>query len=347
MIEWVRRTGPVTLAAYMARAIQTYYASRDPLGAAGDFTTAPEIGQVFGELLGLWCVAVWRDLGQPDPVALVELGPGRGTLMADATRAIARVAPAMTRALQIHLVETSPTLREAQAERVASATWHDSIASLPSLPTLLLANEFLDALPVHHLIRQHGGWHERLVVVADGALAWSMDPRPSPLTDAIDPALASAPEDAVVELCLAGAAVVRDIASHLVACRGAALFIDYGYATPGIGETVQAVKAHRTHPVLATPGDADLTAHVDFARMAAAGWGAGATVFGPVRQGPFLTSLGAEVRTQQLIAANPARARDLGDSLRRLIDPAGMGSLFRVLGLAGSGDLLLPGFGEP
>lgn len=339
---------PLSVARYMALCSEHYYATRDPFGRSGDFITAPEVSQTFGELLGLWCVALWQQAGRPADLALVEVGPGRGTLMADALRAIAKTAPQWHRTLAVHLVETSPTLRAAQRSAIPHAQHHEDTATLPACPLIVLGNEFLDALPVHHLVYHQGNWRERLVTVtANGSWQWALAEAPSPLAAEISPAIAQAEEGSVVELGLAARAVTRQLAARLVQQGGAALLIDYGYATPALGETLQAVKRHATHPVLATPGEADLTAHVDFQAIALAAAEVGAEVTPVVEQGMFLRSLGIVERTEHLIASNPGAAGRLRSSLRRLIEPSQMGSLFKVIGFAHRDWMPLPGLSTP
>jgi NADH dehydrogenase [ubiquinone] 1 alpha subcomplex assembly factor 7 len=339
----IRATGPLSVAEYMAEALGHprfgYYATRDPLGAQGDFITAPEISQVFGELIGLWCAEQWERMGCPAPVLLAELGPGRGTLMADALRAVARVAPRFRAALRLHLVETSPVLRAAQAQRLAEAapTWHDSLATLPDAPLLVVANEFLDALPIRQFVRGAEGWHERRVGLApDGrSLAWVVDAGAGAAAALLPPAIGNAAPVSLAEVCPAALSLAATLAARLTAQGGAALFIDYGYYPSACGDTLQAVQRHRRHDVLVAPGSADLTAHVDFAAFAAAATAAGACAYGPVSQGDFLAALGLAQRAATLLRqASPTQAETIRSACRRLIDPAQMGTLFKVLALA-------------
>ena len=338
----IRASGPLTVAEFMTEALQHprlgYYATRDPLGAGGDFITAPEVSQVFGELIGLWCAEVWAQMGRPDPVLLVELGPGRGTLMADALRALA-VAPDFRRALRLHLVETSPALRALQAGALATAapSWHERLDAVPAGPLLLVANEFLDALPIRQFERRGWGWHERRVGLGpDGtAFAFALDPAPSPSGALIDPRLSAAPEGSVAEVCPAALGLADDLARRLARDGGAALFIDYGHVESACGDTLQAVRQHRYHPALEAPGSADLTAHVDFEAFAGAARAAGALTCGPVTQGGFLRSLGIEARARRLTAnASPESGAAIQSGVRRLIDADEMGTLFKVLALA-------------
>jgi NADH dehydrogenase [ubiquinone] 1 alpha subcomplex assembly factor 7 len=316
LAQRITEQGPIGIADYMAAALTDpehgYYMGRDPLGAAGDFITAPEVSQMFGELIGLWCAETWARLGAPAPVALVELGPGRGTLMADALRA-ARQVPAFAHALRVHLVEVSPSLRARQEETLADVkpSWHESLAGVPDLPVLLIANEFFDALPVRQLVKQAGGWGERLV---------------GPDTDR--EALAFP----------AGQAVARDIGRRLAARGGAALIVDYGHEDSDLGETLQAVRRHAPHDVLSEPGTADLTCHVDFAALARAAQEAGAAAHGPVAQGTFLERLGIAARASRLMeTATPPQREDIRSARLRLTAPDRMGTLFKVLALTPAG----------
>jgi NADH dehydrogenase [ubiquinone] 1 alpha subcomplex assembly factor 7 len=337
----IRAAGPLTVAEFMTEAMQHprlgYYATRDPLGAAGDFITAPEVSQVFGELIGLWCADVWARMGRPDPVLLVELGPGRGTLMADALRALG-VAADFRRALRVHLVETSPVLRALQAKALAAAapTWHERLDTVPAGPLLLVANEFLDALPIRQFERRGGAWHERRVGLAPNgrSLAFAPDPAPSPSAALLPPRLAAGPEGSVAEVCPAALGLADELGRRLASDGGAALFIDYGHGQSACGDTLQAVRQHRYHPVLEAAGSADLTAHVDFEAFAGAARAAGARPRGPVTQGGFLRALGIELRAGQLTAnASAETGATIRAGVRRLIDADEMGTLFKVLAL--------------
>ena len=348
--------GPIGVDRFMALALGHptlgYYKTRDPLGASGDFTTAPETSQMFGELIGAWAATVWLTLGAPAPVRLVELGPGRGTLLADALRA-ARGRPAFFDAIDLHLVETSPVLREAQRARLAPSgrpvAWHETLDAVPPGPTLVLANEFFDALPVRHYVRGARGWHERLVGLspASGRLAFGLAPDPEPAITL------AAPQGAVLEVGLAGQVLAKALATRLVRDRGAALVVDYGYTVPVFAETLQAVKRHRFVDPLAEPGDADLTAHVDLASLTRAAEAAGARVCGPVPQGRFLLDLGIGERAAALKRrASAAQAEEIDAALTRLVEAGtperpGMGELFKVLCIAAPDVPTPPGFPMP
>jgi NADH dehydrogenase [ubiquinone] 1 alpha subcomplex assembly factor 7 len=350
LAETIRRNGPIGVDDFMAKALGDpepgYYRNRDPLGAAGDFITAPEISQVFGEIIGLWLADQWQQLGGADPVQLVELGPGRGTLMADLLRAMA-VLPAARAAMRVHLVETSPVLRERQAETLRTRhpdiapTWHDSFDTVPSGPLLLVANEFFDALPIRQWAFQAGRWHERRIGLQDEErLAFAIG-APG------EPALAPPPtvEGAIFETAEPGLAIAQAIGLRLSAAPGAALIVDYGHARTAIGETLQAMRGHRYVPVLDDPGQADLTAHVDFAALSEALAAGSAQSWGPVTQRSFLTVNGALQRVATLTRGKPpAETAAISHAVTRLLDPAQMGSLFKVLAATSPGRPAPSGF---
>ncbi len=332
LIARIARTGPITLADYMAdclmHPVHGYYATRDPFGAAGDFTTAPEISQMFGELIGLALAQAWIDQGQPAQITLAELGPGRGTLMQDALRAT-RGVPGFHQALSVHLVETSPILRKAQSDRLPDATWHDSIATLPDAPLYLIANEFFDALPIRQFMRCGDGWREKMVGVTDGALAFGLSAA-APIA-AVEHRLTDTTEGDLVEICPSLPAITETIGAQIENSGGCALIIDYG-DWQSLGDTLQALKSQSYSEPLATPGQADLTAHVDFAAIAAHAAPAKYTRLTP--QGVFLERLGITARAQALGAKLAGEARTAHIAAhRRLTHPAEMGDLFKVLGL--------------
>jgi NADH dehydrogenase [ubiquinone] 1 alpha subcomplex assembly factor 7 len=346
----IERDGPLPVAEYMQRCLldpqHGYYRTQTAIGAAGDFITAPEISQMFGELIGLWAAQVWMTMGSPARVRLVELGPGRGTLMADALRATAKVAPEFHAAIDLHLVEANPRLRERQAEALAAARphWHDAFDSVPDGPAVVIANEFFDALPVRQIVRIGGEWRERVVDHAKGRFVFAAGTAAS----APRAPLADAPDGSVVETSPAGEAVAAAISTRLARTGGAALIIDYGPGAPGVGDTLQAVRAHRKVDPLAEPGLADLTAHVDFAGLARAGRGAGAEAYGPLPQGTLLHRLGIAARAATLLRnATPQQARDVDAGVRRLIEPDEMGTLFKALALAHPDLPVPPGFDAP
>jgi len=327
--------GPMSLAQYIAAANAHYYAVCDPLGADGDFTTAPEISQMFGELIGLWSADLWDRAGRPD-VAWVELGPGRGTLAADATRAMANagfIPP-------VHFVETSPPLRAAQAKRIPDATWHDAIATLPDdRPLIVIANEFFDALPIRQLLKTADGWRERLVACQD--LLFLPIPGKQLPPGILPPELDDAELGSILETSPAAVAILRALAHRLVVQGGALLIVDYGYNGPAIGDTLQAVKGHSFANPFEAPGEHDLTAHVDFGTLGAAALTAGAQVYGPVAQGFLLSALGVDSRASVLARGAPERADQIAADRNRLIAPDQMGELFQALAVTA------PGWPEP
>lgn len=331
-------TGPITIADFMAEALGHptlgYYRRARPLGAAGDFTTAPEISQMFGELLGAWLAERWLAIGAPSPVTLVELGPGRGTLMADALRAT-RGVPGFHAALKLHLVETNAVLRDEQRARLApfQPRWHERLDDVPGGPLLLVANEFFDALPVRQFHRSARGWSERMVGLApDGeTLVMALAPGLSPFA----PLLPDAAPGAEAELCEPARAIAAEIGDRLRRGGGWALIVDYGYDQGG-GASLQAVRGHRGAGILDHPGETDLSAHVDFAALARAAIGpeTGVRGFGPIGQGDFLRRLGILQRAESLKRqASDAQRHAVDASLARLIAPDQMGTLFRVLAL--------------
>jgi NADH dehydrogenase [ubiquinone] 1 alpha subcomplex assembly factor 7 len=343
----IEHDGPIPVSRFMAEANRHYYATRDPFGIAGDFITAPEISQMFGELIGLWALQVWIEMGRPAPFCLAELGPGRGTLMADALRA-AKVRPEFIAAAQVHLIETSPTLRARQRAALADATptWHDSIDSLPALPLILIANEFFDALPIRQFVRGRNGWHERLIGLdAQGKLTFMLAPDVLPHVGATSSLLATAAAGSVAEICPAACAIAEALAERIARHGGAALIIDYGPPASGYGDTLQAVRAHAYHGALQSPGDADLTAHVDFAALIAAANTSHAQVWRPVPQGMFLRRLGIEARAAALIAgATPQRAAEIAAARDRLTGDDAMGTLFQALAFTHPALPAPPGF---
>jgi NADH dehydrogenase [ubiquinone] 1 alpha subcomplex assembly factor 7 len=354
----IRQSGPLTVAAFMAEALghpeHGYYRARDPFGAAGDFVTAPEISQIFGELLGLWCVEMWQAMGSPPALRLVELGPGRGTLMADALRA-ARLRPAFHDAVTLHLVETSPALRARQtaalreAQPARAPLWHDSLAEVPGGPMLLIANELFDALPIHQYQRTAAGWRERVVSLAEDGenLCFALAPAGSTL-GLISAAQRQAPVGAFAEVSPAAIGLAAEIARRVAAQGGGALIIDYGPAESAPGDSLQAVRRHQPTDPLAAPGEADLTAHVDFAALARAARELGAAVHGPVAQGMFLSRLGIEMRAARLAQhASAEQARDIAAAVARLLGPAEMGTLFKALAITAPSLPVPPGFESP
>lgn len=338
----IAATGPMPVSRYMQICLTHpeygYYLKRDPLGRDGDFITAPEISQMFGELVGLWAASVWNAMGMPQEVKFIELGPGRGTMMADALRAV-RILPAFHEAISVHLVEASPTLRDKQRDKladVAHVEWYDSIDDVPEGPAIILANEFFDALPIHQAIKQDDGWHERVIEIDDDILAYGIARDPMPRFEVLlPPVVRAAPSGAIFEWRPDNQIIT--IARRLRDQGGAALIIDYGHLRSDAGDTFQAIARHNYTNPLKNAGLADLTAHVDFQALARAAEDVGARAHGPVEQGAFLNRLGIETRAQALTKnASEDSAKAIAAALKRLTGPSpeGMGSLFKVLGVS-------------
>ena len=339
----IETDGPITIADYMEACLGDpdfgYYATRDPLGAKGDFTTAPEISQIFGELIGLWCVLVWQEMGAPASVRLIELGPGRGTLMADALRA-AKSVQSFYDACEVHLVETSPVLSEIQAKTIVgfdkSPQWHADLVDVSGGPAILIANEFLDALPVRQFMKQDGQWFERCVALSkEGKLQFQFRDNPLETEASLSEDLrAQARDGDMAEIRPASISIVEALAARARKAPVAALFIDYGHSESAPGETLQAVRRHDYVDPLEEPGMADLTAHVDFDQLGDAARSRELDVHGPLNQRDFLLELGLKERCERLMQdANDVTKETLATGARRLVDPAQMGKLFKVMAL--------------
>ena len=358
----IARDGPIPVAEFMALCLYDpehgYYSRRLPFGAAGDFVTAPEISQMFGEMVAVWAVNAWDVIGRPNPFALIECGPGRGTLMKDVLRA-SRSMAGFRNAMRVHLVETSAGLRQLQREMLGATSharsggggdevplqWHAGISEVPAIPSIIVANEFFDALPVRQAVRRRGGWHERMVT-ADAGGALTFIAAPAPLSDPPLTLPEEAPLGAIYEWRPPEAAAA--IAGR-AAAGGAALVIDYGHVRSAPGDTFQAVQCHRYADPLASPGLSDITAHVDFEALSRAAQGAGARVHGPVEQGTFLQRMGIEARAARLKAnASQAKGPGIAADLIRLIGrrPGEMGTLFKAIAFSAPQVEHLPGF-EP
>ncbi len=342
----IETQGPLSVAQFMTIAAHDpsygYYATRDPLGPRGDFVTAPEISQIFGELIGLWCIEVWRSQDSPRSARLMELGPGRGTLMADALRA-ARLAPDFLDAIEVILVESNPVLRKIQEDRLKACgvrvVWSERYVEGEG-PLFLIANEFFDALPVRQFVRTEKGWCERMVVSrSDGELAFALSPSPILIETERE-----APMGGVIEAAPAALALAAEIGRAIAQAGGGALIVDYGYDKPGFGETLQAVGKHRFEDVLSDPGARDVSAHVDFTALASAARRSGAQIFGPVGQGAFLKSLGIATRAENLVRANPDQEDSIARAVDRLVDANQMGSLFKALAILPPDTFPPPGF---
>jgi NADH dehydrogenase [ubiquinone] 1 alpha subcomplex assembly factor 7 len=344
LAELIAAEGPLRIDRYMALCLghprHGYYITRDPLGERGDFITAPEVSQVFGELIGVWAVGAWAAMGQPAAFNLVELGPGRGTLLADVLRTVRKAAPGFAAAASLHLVETSPVLRHKQRQALgADATWHDRLEDVPEGPMILLANEFFDAIPIRQFERREGVWRERVIGLGDGGLALGVG--------GIVPGTMGKDGD-ILEFAPARDEIAREIGGRLAAHLGAALIIDYGHLHTAPGDTLQAMRQHRFVPITEAPGEADLTSHVDFEKLAHAAAEAGAIAHRGMTQRDFLLAMGIEQRVAQLAgkATDAARAT-LQRQMARLADEAQMGNLFKLLCVTSPGMSTPYPFGDP
>nr|WP_233280894.1 SAM-dependent methyltransferase [Devosia oryziradicis] len=337
----IRTSGPMSVASYMALCLthptKGYYKADDPLGAAGDFVTAPEISQMFGELIGFFFVNLWQQMGSPKAVTLLELGPGRGTLMADMLRVACR-AEGFRDALDLRLFETNPALIAEQNARLEpyGPKWIDSFEKVGDWPLLVVANEFFDALPIRQYVLQPDGWHERMIGLTEGKRSFGLDPTPIPVTT-MPLAAWEAELNSVYEVGFAQAEVMKRLAGIVSTQGGAILAIDYGYARSQTGETLQGVRQHRYADVLESPGDTDLSAHVDFQALDGVAANRGLVVHPLATQGEFLTRLGINERARALSAANPASAADIETARHRLVDRGQMGDLFKVFCAASPG----------
>ncbi len=330
----VRSSGPMSVATYMGLCLthptKGYYRTEDPLGTQGDFTTAPEISQMFGELIGFWLVNLWQQMDEPKAFTLLELGPGRGTLMSDILRVACR-APGFRDALDLRFFETSPALIALQKSRLESydPQWVETFEQVGDGPLLVIANEFFDALPIRQFIRKPDGWHERMVGLVEGKRAFGLSPTPIP-DSAMPEAVANAEMDTMLEVCFAGGEVMSRLAKTVAKQGGAILAIDYGYAQTRTGDTLQGVRNHAYADVLDLPGETDLSAHVDFGALATLARGAGLAAQPLATQGQFLSRLGIDERAAALSRANPGSADDIRTARDRLVAPEQMGDLFKV-----------------
>jgi SAM-dependent MidA family methyltransferase len=349
----ITKAGAMPVAQYMSLCLTDpqhgYYIRRDPIGARGDFITAPEISQMFGELIGLWTMAVWTIMGEPENVRLIELGPGRGTLMVDLLRA-SHAMPAFRKAVVVHLVEISPELEQRQRRTLGggdvAVEWHTSLDQVPPGPAIILANEFFDALPVQQAVMCVDGWHERVVKVDDqGKLVFSNARDPMPLFEQMMPErLRQAKIGEVFEW--RADHIALELGRRVARSNGAALVIDYGHTESATGDTLQAVGAHAYADPLVAPGTVDLTAHVDFEALAQAAESMGAQVHGPVDQAALLSNLGIEARAATLRKSAPDKAAEVDAAQARLtsMERTGMGRLFKAIGIADPNLGPLPGF---
>lgn len=344
----IRENGPITVAEFMGAAASYYYANKTPFGEDGDFTTAPEISQMFGEMIGAWLVDVWMQMGQPERIQLIELGPGRGTLMADIMRTVSAW-PDFKSAVSIHLIETSPQLRQAQATALKSyrPTFYDSIDEVAPGVSFIVANEFFDALPIHQFKKVKNEWRERCVDYDDveNAFSFTTSPLDFDISSVMPEAFLQAHDGCIFEVSPASLSALESIARRIAEHGGAALLIDYGHLETGLGDTLQSVFEHRYSDALEAPGSKDITAHVDFAtfKTVAAQW---SRVHGAVTQGEFLTALGIEQRAESLAQhATDAQRTEIALALKRLTGAGDMGRLFKVMGLTPlSSDIRPAGF---
>ncbi len=355
LVKLIKAQGPIPLSTFMAEALGNekhgYYMKQDPFGAQGDFITAPEISQMFGEMIGLWFANNWLNMNSPDKIHLGELGPGRGTLMQDILRTMGSI-PTLSAAIVPHLVEMSPVLQDIQAKNLKDYTtplWHSRIGALLEAaggePLFIIANEFFDALPLRQYQKTDNGWHERLVCLNDNEeLCLQLAPMPSP-EHIIPAALHRADAGQIAEVCTISENICSEISEYIQHYGGACLFIDYGHVRHATGDTLQAVRNHKYVNILSDIGDADLTTHVNFQRLKEIGLNAEVKVYGPTGQGKFLKSLGIETRAQSLsVKASPTQAKDILSALHRLTDEAEMGDLFKVMALADNGLTGIIGF---
>ncbi len=344
LVHTIKENGPISFAYYMAECLANpkhgYYMTRDPIGKSGDFITSPEVSQMFGEMVGLWVIDCWQKMSYPPSFNLVELGPGRGTLMADIIR-ILHTQPDIRDAVQIQMVEISPPLKDLQRKTLEgvglTATWHERFMDVPEGPTIIIANEFFDALPQHQFMKKGESWAEHTIGVEDDKLA-SLMAAPGPSFQLLDKDLVKKAKDGdVLEVCPPALYMMGDIAARLKSYGGGALIIDYGYTKPGVGNTIQAMKGHDFHPPLEAPGEADITAHVNFMALQTALGELEMDVLGPVTQRDFLKNLGIDYRAEQIISANPDRpgaAENIQKGLKKLVGEKEMGNLFKVLGIS-------------
>lgn len=339
LMRRIGAAGPIGVGDFMDACLNDaqhgYYRVREPLGRDGDFITSPEVSQIFGELIGLWAIETWRAMGGPDEISLIELGPGRGTLMADALRA-SSLAPDFQKACSLHLVETSAPLRARQESALGSMarkiSWYDTLEQIAPGPSIVIANEFFDALPIQQFVATSDGWRERCVVLGgSNAFSFGLGQTPQPLP-------AGAPADAlegdIFELRPAAGDVIAQLARRGAVQPMAALVIDYGHLASACGDTLQAVRHHRAADPLSAPGETDLTAHVDFAALAGLASASGLRVWGPLDQRAFLLSLGLAQRCEHLAASACGQAAaDVRAGAKRLVDPDQMGTLFKVIAI--------------
>lgn len=347
------QTGPVSVADYFAVCLADpeygYYITKDPFGVAGDFTTAPEISQLFGEMIGIYLVQSWQTQAPDGPIRIIEIGPGRGTLIADALRVMEKIAPTLIEQATIHMVETSPKLSEIQKETLAKyddkVSWHTSFEDVPSGFFLLVANELFDAIPLRQFVKTDLGFRERTITVnASDELVFSVGVAGID-TDLLPSSHKDQPTGTIFEIAPARVNVMTTIATRLAEEGGSALIIDYGYLATGFGDTLQAIHKHEFDPPLANPGKADLTSHVDFEMLLRTAHAAGAHIHGVMHQGDFLVGLGLLQRAGMLGQDKGHETQqDIRSAVERLVGdgPGNMGELFKVLAISGQSLKLAP-----
>lgn len=350
--SYIAAKGPISTRAYMEACLYDpqhgYYREGNPIGSDGDFITAPEISQMFGEMISIWCVLTWQAMGQPVPLQLVELGPGRGTLMSDILRSLSKIHPQFE-TISVHMVERSSTLRDQQVQNLAGYDvpkfWYDNLADVPLYPTILIGNEFLDCLPIRQFIKTDKNWHERVVGLNEAGELCFMVGSEVPGGMIIPSKLVDAEAGSIFEFCPDFSTVMQDVHRLADAHPTAALFIDYGFEGPKIGESLQAVKDHQTVSPFMLPGEVDLTAHVDFTALVALAVAHGLRAFGPRDQGAFLSQLGIGARAEILVQrATDDQAEKLASDVVRLVAPENMGALFKAVTLTSRGVDVPPPF---
>lgn len=349
---YIAENGPISARAFIEACLYDpehgYYRAGNPIGADGDFITAPEISQMFGEMIGIWCVMAWQAMGQPLPLQLIELGPGRGTLMSDVLRSLAKLHPRFE-TVSVHLVERSVNLRASQVATLDKydiiKKWYNSLAEVPNAPSLIIANEFLDCLPIRQFIKLNKGWRERMVGLNEAKDFCFISGSPIPEGMIIPSRFANAPDGSIFEHCPDFESVINDMQRIAANAPLASLFVDYGFEGPQLGETLQAVKGHKKVSPFTTPGDVDLTAHVDFTALGALAVARGFQSFGPRDQGAFLSQLGIGARAEILVEnASEGQVEKIANDVVRLVAPEQMGSLFKAFAITSHGIKAPPPF---
>ena len=342
--ELISKEGAISLEKFTEICVRDYYSKQNVIGKKGDFVTAPEISQVFGELIGLWCITSWEKLGRPEDFCLIEFGPGNGTLMLDALRAIESSSPRFIKSVSIILIETSKSLSKKQKTRLSKykVNWLVDYTQIPKKPTIIFGNEFLDTLPVRQFIKVEDSWHERLVTFEKNQFLFTLSRKPS---DCTHTKFINCEEKSIFEYSHHITKLTEFIANHFLNVSGIALFIDYGYIQDSKGDTLQAIRKHKFSNVLENPGNNDLTAHVNFSSIKKLALKNGNSFFGPIEQGEWLTRLGIHLRIHKLIQSNiHIPSYNFMNDLNRLINPRYMGKLFKVISFSSPSIRNLEGF---